>query len=236
MSKEGSEISIQSPDYKFIDPSTLLFLTGVPLSGKSTIAPLLAASISSCVLQPMDIIRLAAQEVENTKPIKKRNPFVFLGSCDGYIAIGDGTYSDEALIEGFNAYSNAVCALIINMIPKLEVQGAQNVLFEGVQLTPSIVKPHLRNNNKLVVVASTEKQLESNRNKLFGGDSGLNERYSIKKLMLLQDEILRQSAILPNNQLLVINNIANYVDAATDIMHFLLDEKVIDENSEAAKS
>ena len=235
MNKKGTEINIQSPDYKFIDPSTLLFLTGVPLSGKSTIAPLLTASISSCVLQPMDIIRLAAQEVENTKPIKERNPFVFLGSCDGYTAIGDGTYSDETLIKGFNAYSNAICALIVNMIPKLEVQGAQNVLFEGVQLTPSIVKPHLKKNNKLVVVTSTEKQLESNRNKLFGENSGLNERYSIKKLMLLQDEILRQSAILPNNQLLVINNIVNYVDTAKDIMSFLLDEEVINQNQEAAK-
>lgn len=65
---------VRRPKYSFVNPNTLLFLTGVPLSGKSSIAPLVASAIEDCTVQNMDIIRILAQERELQKPENKRNP------------------------------------------------------------------------------------------------------------------------------------------------------------------
>lgn len=218
---------IRKPEYRLSGPNTLIFVTGAPLSGKSTIVPLIASSIEGCTLQPMDIIRLLAQEIENAKPNEKRNPFVSYGSCDSYTLVGDGSYSPEALIEGFNRYSKAVSSLLTNIIPKLEAQGVRDLLFEGVQLTPSIVAPYLNGSNRLIVVTSDESMFASNRNKVFGDNQELIERYSTERLLLLQQEILRQARELPKDKVFYVENTGEYTDAAIDVVSFLLETGVI---------
>ena len=131
------------PEFRFNSPDTSIFLTGVPLSGKSTIAPIISSSIEGCLTQSMDIIRLIAQRMDEAKPVAKRNPFVRFGSCDSYLFVGDGSYSEQSLVEGYNSYSSAVFSVLGDIVPKMEVQGVQNVLFEGVQLAPSLVAPYL---------------------------------------------------------------------------------------------
>ena len=173
---------------------------------------------------------MAAQEIEAAKPKSKRNPFVFLGSCDSYTAIGDGSFSEQNLIDGFNQYAAAVFRLVQNIIPKLEVQGAQNVLFEGVQLIPSLVKPHLNHRNKFILVTTDEKKLKSNRDGLFKDNQELLERYSIERLMLVQTEIMRQSLMIPNNQLLIIENLNLYTETTAAILSFLIDNGTIEDN------
>ncbi len=219
---------IRGPEYRFTKQGTLIFVTGVPLSGKSTIAPPITSSIEGCTLQPMDIIRLVAQEIESHKPKVKRNPFVNYGSCDSYVAIGDGSYSPQSLIAGFNAYSEIVCSPLYNIIPKLEVQGAQNVLFEGVQLTPSIVAPYLSDNNRLIIVTSDAQKLESNRRKMFGDNAELIERYSTDKLLLLQEEILRQSREIPEGKVAYIDNTGDYRNTIANTLQFLINTGVIE--------
>lgn len=221
------EHNIQTPPYEFSEPSTLLFLTGAALSGKSTISSLVSSAISGCVLQSMDIMRLAAQDVEETKPEKDRNPFVYLGSCDSYSAIGDGSYSPESLIEGFNLYSSAVFGIAKKLIPKLEAQGAQNVLFEGVQLTPSLVRPHLTEKNRLIIVTSDDSRLKENRDKMFKDEAEMVERYSLPLLLLIQEEILRQSLELDQQYLLTVSNSGEYTQAVTQILQTLLSQEVI---------
>lgn len=212
----------RSPKYRFIQQGTLVFITGVPLSGKSTIAPLITSLIENCTLQPMDIIRLIVQEIENHKPEAERSPFVNYGSCDSYVAIGDGSYSPQSLIAGFNAYSEIVCSPLCSIIPRLEVQGTQNVLFEGVQLQPSIVTPYLNGNNKLIIVTSNAQKLESNRRKMFGDNVELNERYSTDKLLLLQDEIVRQSRQISKNSLFCVDNTGDFRNTTIQVIHFML--------------
>jgi 2-phosphoglycerate kinase len=219
--------SINKPKYKLISSNTLVFISGAPLSGKSTIAPLVVSSIKGCTLQPMDIIRLLAQEVENQKPENERSPFVNYGSCDSYVALRDGSYSPESLIEGFNAYSEAVSSLLTKIIPKLEAQGVRDLLFEGVQLTPKIIRPYLHGNNKLIVITSNESQLASNRGKIFGKNQELLDRYSTDKLMLIQKEILRQANEISKHKVLRVENVGEYTDCVVEIIQFLLDEKVI---------
>ncbi len=218
---------VEGPKYKFTKQGTLIFVTGTPLSGKSTIAPLVASSIEGCALQPMDIIRLIAQEIESYKPMSERNPFVNYGACDSYLSVGDGSYSPRSLISGFNAYSEVVSSLLCNIIPKLETQGVQNVLFEGVQLTPIIVDPYLRDNNRLIIVTSSALKLESNRGKMFCENDELVKRYSTDKLILLQEEIIRQSRKIPENRLLYVDNRGDCRYTITRIVQFLLNTSVI---------
>lgn len=227
---------MKTPEYKFTHSDTVLFITGVPLSGKSTVAPLVAASIESCTVQPMDIFRLISQKLEEYKPEKERNPFVQVGSCDSYTCVGDGRYTPENLIIGFNKYAEVVCALLEVVIPKLEVRGVRNVIFEGVQLTPEIVAPYIiTRNNRLIIVTSSENKLAKNRRKLFGNDRELQEQYSGEKLMLLQDEILRQSQTLPKETFKIIDNTGEYTQTVDKLLQYLLESKVITVSNEENK-
>lgn len=209
------------PNYQFTDPGTLLFITGVPLSGKSTISPHLAASIEGCSMQNMDIFRLLAQTIDALKPEDEREPALQFGSCDGYLAVGDGSYSPANLLTGFGRYSRAVFGLAEIVIPSLEAQGAQSVLFEGVQLQPSLIEPHLKGNSKLVIVTSSDVKLKENRDNLFGGDPVMNDRYSTEKLLVLQDELVRQGQELPADSVLCVENTGNWKDTLPTILDFL---------------
>lgn len=219
--------NLHRPEYKFVSPNVLLFLTGVPLSGKSTISPLIASAIEGCALQNMDIIRLVAQEIEKTKPESERNPFVNAGSCDSYELIGDGSYSSANLVKGFNAYSEAIVSVLTRLTPRLELQGVRDMLFEGTQLTPSLIAPYLVANNKLIILSTSEDQLTLNRAKLFGDDPQLLERYSIEKLLLLQEEIIRQSKQLPKDKFIVVSNTDDYLKTVKEILKFLLSSGII---------
>ena len=210
-----------APGYQFTEPGTLLFVTGVPLSGKSTISPQLAASVEGCSMQNMDVFRLLAQTIDGMKSEDEREPALQFGSCDGYLAVGDGSYSPENLLEGFGRYSRAVFALADIVIPSLEAQGAQSVLFEGVQLQPSLVAPHLKGNSKLIVVTSSDVQLKANRDRLFGGDPVMDDRYSNDKLLTLQDELLRQADELPADSVLRVDNTGEWPDTLPVILDFL---------------
>ena len=220
---------MEKPKYKFVHPDTVLFLTGIPLSGKSTLCPLISSSIEGCTLQSMDIFRLFSQEFENRKPEKIRNPYVKFGSCDSYIHIGKGKYTPRNLIIGFNRYAEVVSSLLSVVLPKLEAQGVKNMIFEGVQLTPSIVFPYLKNNNKLIILTTNEKKIVQNRAKIFGKDPVLLERYSNEKLFLLQKEILKQSQKLPANSFYIVSNSGEYLKTANKIIDYLLNTKVIEE-------
>lgn len=218
---------ISRPQYSFTNPDTVLFLTGTPLSGKSTIAPLVTAAIRDCTLQNMDIIRLFAQQKEAQKPEPQRNPFVRYGSCDSYVFVGDGSYSPQSLIEGFNSYAQAVSSLLFDIFPNLENQGARRVVFEGVQLTPEIVSPFLIGSNKLLIVTSTESKLRANRERRYGNSKELLERYSIDKLLILQDEIARQARQVDQNKIFCIDNTGDYGDSVERIIRLLLSESII---------
>jgi len=220
---------MEKPKYKFVHPDTVLFLTGIPLSGKSTLCPLISSSIEGCTLQSMDIFRLFSQEFENRKPEKIRNPYVKFGSCDSYIHIGKGKYTPRNLIIGFNRYAEVVSSLLSVVLPKLEAQGVKNMIFEGVQLTPSIVFPYLKNNNKLIILTTNEKKIVQNRTKIFGEDLALLDRYSNEKLLLLQKEILKQSRKLPLKSVYIVDNSGEYLNTANKIIDYLLNTKVIEE-------
>lgn len=219
---------IVEPGYRFAQAGTLLFLNGAPLSGKSTVAPLLAASISGCMIQNIDIIRLAAQEIDRKLPEAERDPVLNYGSCDSYLAIDDGSYSPTSLVKGYRRYADATCRILHYIIPRLEVQGTSDVLFEGVQLLPSVIGQYLDDKNKMITVTSEPKKLLDNRTKLFGeGPNELTDRYDVDRLMLVQAEILNQTAQLPSEQIFRADNTSRYTDTVRSIMRFLQDSGTI---------
>ncbi len=216
------------PRYRFKFPNTVLFITGIPLSGKSTVTPLVAADIEGCATQSMDIFRLLSQEFENRKKPSSRNSFVKYGSCDSYQNIGNGKYTPKNLVIGFNKYAEAVSSILPFVLPKLEAQGVRDMIFEGVQLTPLIVEPYLRNRNKLIILTTNEARLNLNRTKLFGDDREMLERYSTDKLFILQNEIIKQSKQINNSSFTLVKNNNDYHTTANVIIEFLEKADVIE--------
>lgn len=214
-------------EFLFRKSESSIFLTGVPLSGKSTIAPLVAAQIEGCETQSMDVFRLFANAFEDLKPEADQNRFVRYGSCDSYLHIGNGEYSPDRLVEGFRKYALGVSSLLKIVYPSLEAQGARNLLFEGVQLTPEAVKDYLFGDNKLILVRAEVQRLRENRRKLYGDDQQMGERYSDERLLLIQDEIIRQSDQLSPNSYVIVDNTTDYTKVVEEITHFLLATEVI---------
>lgn len=221
---------MKNAKYRFSKDGTLVFITGTPLSGKTTVAHLVASLIEGCTLQSMDIMRLIAQEMENRKAKVRQNLFVRYGSCDSYRIIGDGSYSVNCLLKGFNNYAEAVSSVLRFIVPNLEVQGAYNVLFEGVQLIPNAVKQYLQKNNKLIILTARARKLESNRKKIFKDDPELTKRYSNNKLLLLQNEIIAQGEKIKKDKVFFVENAHDCENTANKIIFFLLKTSVIEKS------
>ncbi len=212
-----------APEFRFTNPETNLFLTGVSLSGKSSIATFVSSSIEDCTHQSMDIIRLVAKRFDERKPIQERNPFLTYGSCDSYFFVGDGSYSPKSLVEGYNRYSQAVFSALTELLPGLDKQGESNLLLDGVQLTPLLVAPYLTGDNKLIIVTSSEDQLLKNRGKKYGDNLELINRYSLDRLLLIQEEILKQSIMLPPDKVMYVSNTGAVDQAVASINTSLLE-------------
>lgn len=60
-----------------------------------------------------------------------------------------------------------------------------------------------------------------NRREIFGDDKEMTERYSTEKLLVLQDELLRQSKEIPSGKVVTINNVGEYTDTASEVIRFL---------------
>lgn len=223
----------QEAPYRFTKPGTSIFINGAPLTGKTTIAPLLAANLAGSTIQNGDIIRLAAQAIDQQLPESIRNPFLQLGSCDAYLAVGDGLYSPETLIEGYRAYSEATCRLLGHIVSRAEVQGANDIIFEGVQLMPDTVKPYLEGTNRLIVLTSNREMLGAKRDRRYGsGPSMLHDRYSDDRILLIQEEILRQANGLDSDIVLRLRDTGRYVEAVAKIIDFLHRTGTIEESYE----
>lgn len=212
--------------YKFIGGNSRIFLTGAPLSGKSTISPQLVSKIDDCTLQNMDILRLMAQMLEDQKPEKERNPFAYLGSCDAYKAIGDGTFNSDSLISGFREYSSVVCKTLDFILPKLEAQGAKNAIFEGVQLLPKLIKKHINDTTRVILVTTTSKSFDRNSSKTFGNVEWLLDRYSTDKLISIQNELVEEVSKLPKDRALIVKN-ESIDQTVENILEFLINSKLV---------
>lgn len=213
--------------YVFTKPKTCIFLTGAPLSGKSILSQIILSYIQDCGIQSMDIIRLLNIKFEELKITKKRNIFYKYGSCDSYVSVGSGVYSDESLIKGFQENSKSICSVLEYIMPNLEKQGVMNVIFEGVQLNPKIIKKYLLNNNKLIIISTNKRQFQKNGQKLYGQEFDLRKRYDPRRLILIQKNIIEQSKDLEKDKVIYINNTRSCTNVAIQILEELEKLEVI---------
>lgn len=215
---------VSASNFTFSQEGSLIFVTGAPLSGKSTIAPLVTSSIDGCSMQNMDIFRLMMGREDEMKADSQKDAVLQFGSCDSYMTIGDGEYSEQSLIEGYIRNSRAVCKPLDYVIPKLEVQGAQNILFEGVQLLPSIVRKFMQTNqnSRFVIVTSTAEDLEARRGLLYTGEGyEFGRKYTSDRLELISHYLVSEAQQLPYKRVCVVDNSSTCVDAAEEVLGFL---------------
>ena len=214
-------------EYRFIEPGSVVFLTGTPLSGKSTIAPIVSMQIENCAMQHMDVIRLLSQQIELIKPEGQRNNLVMFGSTDAYTQIGDGTYSDAALIEGYKQYSKAVTKHFFAVLNQLNPEDISNMFIEGVQLLPEIVAPYLQSHPGLLIILTSNNNTLQTRVEERYIDPTVQSKYRPKMLQLIQDTLLDQSKIISQKNLLVIKNNLEPLNTANAIIKSLIKKRVL---------
>jgi 2-phosphoglycerate kinase len=170
----------------------------------------------------MDIVRIFAQMIEEQKPKLKRNKFVQFGSCDSYTLVGDGTLSNSNIIEGFKLYSQAVFEPVKQILPKLETQGCEHLILEGVQIAPDLVSSYLSESARLVVITASLGQLTRNKAQIFGDNKVLESRYSNEVLSLVQNEVIRELEDLKPGNYAVFENDKKPEDCRDEILDYLL--------------
>ena len=90
------------------------------------------------------------------------------------------------------------------------------------------MQPYLTENNKLVIVTTNAAQLDKNLSKLFREEPEMLARYSIEKILLIQEELLNQAETLEGNKVLTITNTADLSSPVNKILNFLSSTKVIE--------
>lgn len=220
---------VKMKKYKLNQRSSKLFIVGPPLIGKTTLASHLTSIIIDMPVVSMDIVRIFAQLIENEKLAKLRNKFVQYGSCDSYTLVGDGTFKKENIINGYKAYAKAVFNPITNVIPKLETQGCENVIFEGVQLMPELVAPYLGKNCKLIVLKSNPDRFNQSKKNLFEDNKILHNRYNNVALSTIQTEILKQASKIDSCHCIVIDNSFDKNTLITNVIKVLKEMDFINE-------
>lgn len=193
-------------NYSYILPHNVLFLTGAPLCGKSTIASILNACIVDSAIQHMDLIRLLSENMENKKPINKRNKFVGLSSVDAYKEIGNSEYSTDNLILGYKLYSEAVSQLILSVLDKLNPEDIDHLIMEGAQLLPELTAPYLsRPGYGIIVLKTTEEQFNIHRENVFS-EQNLRDKYSNEKVISIQNELIKQAEKINSKKVFIVEN------------------------------
>jgi len=207
--------------HRLINEKSNIFIVGAPFSGKSTISSILLSQIEGVTNLPMDIVRIFAQILEKKKPKASRNKFVELGSCDCYELINDGKPTDKNIIDSYKIYSKSVFEPLKQIMPKLEAQGCEHLIIDGVQLMPELIAPYLGKYAKLIIITSCAEKFISNKQKVIGTDKALQKRYSNDTLNLIQTEILKQARELDKNNYTIVENTGNVEDCTDIIIDYL---------------
>jgi len=108
------------------------------------------------------------------------------------------------------------------VLPKLEAQGVKDIIFEGVQLTPKNISKYLKNSqNKLIIIKSNRERLLKNRDKLFGNNQTMINRYNLDRIMLVQEEIIKQTLKLERDKFFIAENNNDYLETVKSILKYL---------------
>ncbi len=213
--------------YKFTAQNTIIFIAGAPSSGKTILAPLVSFEIENCIVQHMDIIRMLSEHLTLQNGRLKENKLVSSSSVDAYTQIGDGSYSPKNLIEGYKLYSQIITKHFLPVIAKLNPEDVNNMILEGVQLMPELLKDILsQTNTYLFVLTANKEHYKKNAKCRFVTDE-LRTKYSPKKLKLIEVELVSQANALPTNNYTIIPNSKMVQNTVNKVLQCLLEKNII---------
>lgn len=213
--------------YKFTKPNAIIFIAGASLSGKTTLAPLVSSKIENCIVQHMDVIRMLSEDLTLHDGKVVENNLVSTGSADAYTQIGDGSYSEKNLIEGYRLYSQIVTKYFLPVISKLNTEDMDNMVLEGVQLMPELLIDILSNKNTyLFVLTADEEHYKKSVKNRYNTDK-LRIRYSSDRLKLIEKELVRQTNGLPTKNFMIIHTSKVVKKSVDKILQCLLENNFI---------
>lgn len=122
----------------------LIIITGVPATGKSTLAIQLAARLDWRIVVGLDEIKAVMKKYD-------KNKFLAKSSHDAWQLLGQR--SKKNILAGFRQYCLALKPGVDLLLKKSEKTG-ENLIIEGVHLVPSLYRK-IRGFNKLFIVVGS---------------------------------------------------------------------------------
>lgn len=119
----------------------IIIISGVPNTGKSTVAVKLASKLDWSVCVGVDQIKEIIKKYD-------RNPYLKKSSHDGWELIGKRTIRNILL--GYQRYCKGLEAGMMQIIERSKVTG-ENIILEGVQLLPNFYK-NIHGFNKIYIL------------------------------------------------------------------------------------
>jgi 2-phosphoglycerate kinase len=174
----------------------IIFISGIPASGKSTLAVKLAAKLNFKVCIGVDEIKEVVKHYD-------KNPFIKRSSHNCWQLLG--ARSDKNILKGYEKYCFGMTAGVSAIINQSRKTG-ENLIIEGVQLLPKLYSKFNNFNCFHFVLVSNFDRLHQNRIK-----QKITERHQIqtdvwskkeKELKLIQLELIRQAKKCKNCYLL----------------------------------
>ena len=123
----------------------LIIISGVPATGKSTLAIQLAAELNWKIALGADEIKAIMKKYDKNKYLRK-------SSHDAWKLLGEK--NQKNILEGFRRYSLALKPGVEIVINKSKKTG-ENLIIEGVHLIPSLYR-EVKGFNKLFVVVKSD--------------------------------------------------------------------------------
>lgn len=110
-----------------------IFLSGVPGTGKTTLAMKLAERLKIDQVVSTDTIRFVLRSVSD----ESKNPILFGVSHDSWRYFGEK--NAQNIWKGFSAHCEFIFPVMVYMINKSFEEG-RSIIFEGVHITPAFLK------------------------------------------------------------------------------------------------
>ena len=169
----------------------IIFLSGVPASGKTTLARNLAKKLKIDKIIDLDCLKLTSQLFVS----KSESPYLYTTTHEAK------NVENLTQIEGFNKYCNVVQDVLVKLLDKMKNE--KYIIVEGAQLTPFVldkIDKSLFDSIYFNITLKNEKKLISH----------LNKKMKIRKGKWLENlsiilENLKYLNTLPN-QIFVENN------------------------------
>lgn len=172
----------------------IIFLSGVPSSGKTTIARKLALSLNIDKIIDLDCLKYTCCTFVD----KNQDPYLWSTSHEAW------SIENLSNISGFNKYSSAIQNQLLNTLKFLKKE--KYIIVEGAQLTPKILQKIAKNEFNFIyfyIYPKNKNKLIKNINKKLKNRQG-NWLKNLDKIWEIHEYLFNQK-----NQIKILNSNLN---------------------------